>query len=157
MNISPISPETRSKVNAFLEANWYSTIMILRSKEIDLSNAEGFCALENGEIIALLTFITYDDTLEITSLDSLVKGQGIGSRLIELAVSEAKNRGCRRIALITTNDNTNALRFYQKRGFDISRLYRNAMDEARSIKPDIPLIGENGIPLRHEIELEMLL
>ena len=61
---------------------------------------------------------------------------------------------CKNIVLITTNDNLNALKFYQKRGFDLSRLYLNAVDEARKIKPDIPLSGNDGIPLHHEIELE---
>jgi hypothetical protein len=37
------------------------------------------------------------------------------------------------------------------------RLYCNALDHARKIKPEIPLIGMDGIPLKHEIELEMIL
>ena len=49
----------------------------------------------------------------------------------------------------------NALRFYQKRGFDMVRLYRNAVEQARAIKSEIPLTSENGIPVKHEIELEM--
>ena len=57
----------------------------------------------------------------------------------------------------TTNDNLNALRFYQKRGFVLVAVHRNAMEQARKLKPEIPLIGNDGIPLRDEIELEMLL
>lgn len=59
--------------------------------------------------------------------------------------------------LITTNDNINAIRFYQKRGFDMARLFRNALEASRRLKPEIPLLGENDIPLRHEIEFELLL
>ena len=51
--------------------------------------------------------------------------------------------------------NLNALQFYQKRGFDIVKLHINAVKQSRKIKPEIPLIGFNGIPIRHEIELEM--
>lgn len=58
--------------------------------------------------------------------------------------------------MITTNDNINAIRFYQKRGFDMAGFFRNALDVSRRLKPEIPLIGENSIPLRHEIEFEML-
>ena len=65
--------------------------------------------------------------------------------------------GCSRITLITTNDNLAALKFYQKRGFDMVRLYRNAVEQARKIKPMIPLLGYDDIPVRHEIELEMIL
>jgi hypothetical protein len=60
--------------------------------------------------------------------------------------------------LISTNDNLNALKFYQKRGFSLVKLYKNAVNETRKkIKPEIPLIGENGIPIRDEVELEILL
>lgn len=59
--------------------------------------------------------------------------------------------------MITTNDNINALRFYQKRGFDMAGFYYNSLEVSRKLKPEIPLIGENGIPLKHEILFEMLL
>jgi ribosomal protein S18 acetylase RimI-like enzyme len=66
----------------------------------------------------------------------------------------AARGGCRRLWLVTTNDNTAALRFYQKRGFVIAGVHRNAIVEARRLKPEIPLVGRNGIAIRDEIELE---
>ena len=69
----------------------------------------------------------------------------------------AKKAGCSRIWLITTNDNLHALGFYQRRGFVIKAVHPNALDRSRELKPSIPLISENGIPLRDEIELEMSL
>ena len=56
--------------------------------------------------------------------------------------------------LITTNDNLRALQFYQKRGYSLTKIYKDAMDEVRKVKPNVPIIGENGIPLRDELELE---
>ena len=56
--------------------------------------------------------------------------------------------------LVTRNDKVKALQFYQKRGYNITKIYKNAMDEVRKVKPDVPLIGENGIPLKDEIELQ---
>ena len=69
---------------------------------------------------------------------------------------EARRHGARRLWLVTTNDNTHALRFYQRRGFDLVRLDRGAVDRARVLKPSIPLEND-GIPMRHELELELLL
>lgn len=66
-------------------------------------------------------------------------------------------KGCQRVFLITTNDNLNALGFYQKRGFELVAVHRGAVNESRKAKPSIPLIGYDGILLRDEIELEMLL
>ncbi|UCC16424.1 MAG: hypothetical protein JSU58_08645, partial [Dehalococcoidales bacterium] len=56
---------------------------------------------------------------------------------------------------ITTNDNTHAIRFYQRYGFKIATIYPNSMEEARKIKPEIPFTGNDGIPLRDEIEFEI--
>jgi L-amino acid N-acyltransferase YncA len=94
---------------------------------------------------------------EVTSLDSLREGKGIGTQLIDRAIAEARLRKCRRLLLITTNDNLHALGFYQKRGFEIVAIYRGSVNESRKRKPSIPLVGMNGIPLRDEIELEIRL
>ena len=65
--------------------------------------------------------------------------------------------GCRRLWLITTNDNLPALRFYQRRGFVLAALHRDAIAASRRLKPQIPLLGLDNIPIRDELELEMAL
>jgi ribosomal protein S18 acetylase RimI-like enzyme len=105
----------------------------------------------------LVTFFIKDHECEITSLDSLREGQGIGSMLVDMALKEARARDCKRLFLITTNDNLWALAFYQKRGFELVAVYRGAVNESRKRKPSIQLVGMNGIPLRDEIELEIKL
>jgi DNA-3-methyladenine glycosylase I len=88
------------------------------------------------------------------TLNSLREGIGIGTALLDAVREAARKSGCRRTWLITTNDNLHALRFYQKRGWRLTALHRNALDESRRLKPVIPEIGIDGIPLRDEIELE---
>jgi hypothetical protein len=57
--------------------------------------------------------------------------------------------------LVTTNDNMRALRFYQRLGWELVAVHRGAVDRAReTLKPEIPRVGNDGIPLRDEIELE---
>ena len=70
---------------------------------------------------------------------------------------QARLEGCRRVWLITTNDNCTALRFYQRREFDMVAFYRDAVREVRRLKGEIPDLGLDNIPLRHEIELELTL
>jgi ribosomal protein S18 acetylase RimI-like enzyme len=77
--------------------------------------------------------------------------------LIEAVVGAARSAGCRRVWLITTNDNLTALAFYQKRGFVLTALHPNAIAESRKLKPEIPLVAENSIPIRDELELELWL
>ena len=90
-------------------------------------------------------------------MNSLVERIGVGSALIDAVKKVAASAGCRRLWLITTNDNTAALRFWQKRGFWLAAVYPNAIAESRLLKLEIPLTGNDNIPIRDEIELEMIL
>lgn len=157
MELKRLEELDRARVNAFLISRWFSLEMLVHGETIDLSNVQGKAILESGEIIGMITWRTLDDALEILSLDSLHEGQGIGTILLEQAVAEAKKQRLRRLVLTTTNDALRALRFYQRRGFDLLCLRRGAVDKARKKKPQIPLTGENGIPLHHEIDLERIL
>jgi ribosomal protein S18 acetylase RimI-like enzyme len=142
-------------VNRFLMEQWNATEMILRGERVDLMDAPGFIAWEGSGMIGLVTISISAGECEILSLDSLQENQGVGTALIEKSVDAARAAGCQKVKLITTNDNIRALRFYQKRGFDMARIHHNAMDVSRKLKPAIPLIGLEGIPIKHEIEFEM--
>lgn len=157
MELIPINGENRQQVNDLIRSLWYSTDIIVRGEVVDTSVLEGFTAMEQEKITGFLTYRIQDGECEIMSLESIKENQGTGTSLINLVKEIAKQQNCTKLKLITTNDNMNALKFYQKRGFDMIRVYPNAMDISRSIKPAIPLIGEYGIPLKHEIELEMIL
>ncbi|WP_369751178.1 GNAT family N-acetyltransferase [Brevibacillus sp. BC25] len=74
-----------------------------------------------------------------------------GSPQMVISSGNVKEKGCHRMKLVTTNDNLQAMGFYQKRGYQLHELYINAVDKARQIKPEIPLIADNGIPIRDEI------
>lgn len=157
MKIYRIDQNDRKPIDDFIIRQWFSMEMAARGEKIDLGTADGWFACEEGEIVGLITYRIVNNEMEILSLDSLKENIGIGTMLLDKAISEAKSADCTRIVLITTNDNNRALRFYQKRGFDMVRLYINSIDEARKIKPQIPMTGADGIPIKHEIELELLL
>ena len=110
--------------------------------------------MENQEIIGLATYMYFGNVCELVSFDSKKENIGIGTALLKEVEKVALENNCKKMRLITTNDNLRALQFYQKRGYGLIKLYPNAMDEVRKTKPDVPLIGENGIPLNDEIELE---
>lgn len=133
------------------------SIIISRGQVHSLDKLPGYVVLIGDEIKGLITYNICNDDCEIVSLDSKVEGQGIGTKLINLVIEKARVSNCKRVWLITSNDNLSAIRFYQKRGFDIKAVHQNAITEARIIKPSIPLIGFDGIPVRHEIEFELKL
>lgn len=149
--------EQRLAVNAFLTEHWGSTVMMVRGEQVDMSRLPGIFVEEQGQITALLTYRIQGERCEIISLDSVIGGRGVGTALIEAAAAIAQKAGCRTLAVITTNDNLNALRFYQKRGFVLAALYPGSVERARRQKPQIPEVGEFGIPLNTEIELERMI
>ncbi len=117
----------------------------------------GFVAFEDQERAGLATYNIEGDDCELVSIQSLRDERGSGSALLAAVRDVAKRAGCKRLRLITTNDNLRALGFYQKRGMALVAVYRNAMEASRKLKPQIPMRGLNGIPLRDEIELELIL
>jgi ribosomal protein S18 acetylase RimI-like enzyme len=152
-----LTQEDLPRLRQFWIEHWGGEEMMTRGNVYRPEQLDGFLVEEGNEWIGLLTFIVKDGECEVTSLDSLHEGQGIGSKLIDRAIEEARTQVCKRLFLITTNDNLNALGFYQKRGFEIVAIYRGAVNESRRRKPGIPLVGYNNIPLRDEIELEISL
>lgn len=155
--IERIDAGTRKLVIDYISNNWGSNIIVTKGKVHNAEELPGFVALVDREVKGSITYNIENNECEIVSLGSLQENIGIGSELINRVVNEAKNNGCKRVWLITTNDNIHAIRFYQKRGFDMVALHRNAINESRKIKPQIPLTGIDGIPILHEIEFEIIL
>jgi ribosomal protein S18 acetylase RimI-like enzyme len=155
ISIRSLSFDDVPRLRQFLIEHWGGEEMLTRGHVYRPEQLEGLVVEDGEEGVGLLTFFVRDGECEVTSLDSLREGQGIGSKLPEKVIEEARRRGCKRLYLITTNDNLNALGFYQKRGFQIAAIYRGAVNESRKIKPGIPLVGFNNIPLQDEVELEI--
>ncbi|MFQ3543032.1 GNAT family N-acetyltransferase [Halobacillus rhizosphaerae] len=148
----------KDKIIHFLESQWGSRQMVISSGVFDCSELDGFAAMDDrGTICGLVTFIISGVECEIISLDSRIEGRGTGEALVNHVEKTAITKKCSFLKVITTNDNLNALRFYQKRGFILSKLFQNAIKQARKIKPEIPFYGYEGIPVRDEIKLVKVL
>jgi len=157
IRIRPLTAEDEAWVSQYIDYRWGSKRMVAHGQLYVPHTLPGFVALrrESEEKVGLVTYHLDDDACEIVTLDSDLPGHGVGTALVRAVRQFARDEGCRRLWLVTTNDNLSALRFYQKRGFTLAALRPNAMERARELKPEIPLVGNDGIPLRDEIELEM--
>lgn len=153
--LKKIDKKDKDLILEFLKNRWGSEKIVYNKKVFLPHKLPGFIVEDNQKLVGLITYKKYKDFLWIITLDSLIEKKGIGTALINAVKKEAKNLGIKKIKLRTTNDNLNALRFYQKRGFRLSKIYKEAVTRSRAVKPEIPLTGENGIPLADEIELEM--
>lgn len=134
---------------------WGSSSQIIsRRKLYSVDSLDGYVAVKDNEYVGLITVIIENGECQILTLNADIENIGIGTALLMRAVEYATFHKCKRIWLITTNDNTPALRFYQTRGFVLKAIYCNEMNYSRKIKPEIPLYGIDSIPIRDEIELE---
>jgi len=150
-------PKDDDWVANVLKKYWYSTRIISRGKVHEAEKLPGFIAQQAGVRVGLVLYEIVRDQCEIVSLNSLVDMAGVGSLLVDTTKSTATKAQCRRVWLVTTNDNMEALKFYQRKGFVLSALHLNVIQQARKLKPEIPATGHDGIPIRDEVELEILL
>jgi GNAT superfamily N-acetyltransferase len=149
--------DERAWITGFLSEAWGSTTVVSRGEGHDASELPALLAVDADEIVGLATFRFAKGDCELVTLDARREGEGIGSALLTAVGEQAGRRGCGRLWLITSNDTVNAIRFYQRRGMRLVAVHRGAVDEARRIKPSIPLIGEHGIPIHDEVEFELVL
>jgi GNAT superfamily N-acetyltransferase len=153
MDVRAVDP-TDARVAAFLEQRGMA-VVARRGELVDASARPAMAAVEGDDLVAVLTYDIAGNDCEILTLYSARRLSGIGSALVQGVGDLAAAGGCRRYWVVTTNDNVDALRFYQRRGFRLAALRSGAVDEARrTIKPGIPVTGDYGIPLRDELELE---
>ncbi len=158
MRILPIDSNFRPIVNELIKDEWAGPMIVTKGHTWNTSTLPGFVAIDDDKkFCGAVTYRISDGECEITSLNSLTENKGIGSSLITAVIETTKQNLCHRVWLITTNDNTHAIRFYQRFGFSIKAVYINAIEQSRKLKPSIPFTGIDGIPLLHEFEFEILL
>jgi ribosomal protein S18 acetylase RimI-like enzyme len=155
--LRPVDSNDVEEVATFMLQNWGSRRVVSRGRMYYPEKLPGFIATIEGKLVGLLTYEIRNRECEVVTINSTSERLGIGSGLLEAVRRVAISAGCKRLWLITTNDNTRALRFYQKRGFRLVALYPNQLEKSRLLKPEIPMMGIDGIPLRDEIELEISL
>jgi N-acetylglutamate synthase-like GNAT family acetyltransferase len=157
MQIRPLSAADKAWVLERTELLFSGTFLVSRDIVHDPTRLPGFIALQDGERVGLATYHIGDESCEVVSLDALCQYMGVGSELLLAIEAAARAEGCTRLWCITTNDNVDALRFFQRRGFTISDIRLDSMQKIRLLKPGIPLAGSYGIPVRDEIELEKII
>jgi ribosomal protein S18 acetylase RimI-like enzyme len=156
ITVRSIQPEDQAWKREFLLAN-YALRVVSRGVLHDALGLPGFLAALDDAPSALLTYHIVGHECEVVTLHASIQRHGLGSHLLATAREQAQQLGCRRLWLITTNDNTPAIRFYERQGMTLVAVHHNALEASRKLKPEIPLIGLDGVPLRDEIEYEFQL
>ena len=152
--VRPVEERDRAWLREAVVEEWGSDRVVSRGRLTEpVSACPGFVAELDGRPAGLALLAEREDGLEVVALLALEPRVGAGGALLAAVEQEAARRGVR-AWLITTNDNLEALRFYQRRGWEWVAFHRDAVTAARRLKPEIPQTGEHGIPIRHELEFE---
>jgi len=155
VTVRPITEDDKAWIARVMTRCWGSTKVVTRGRVLNVMRLPGYLAMDMKTRVGLVTYAITGKTCEIVTLNSLRPCRGIGSRLVKEVKNVALASHCTRVRVMTTNDNMRALGFYQKHGFTLVAVHRNAIEKARRLKKEIPLIGQDGIPVRDELELEM--
>jgi ribosomal protein S18 acetylase RimI-like enzyme len=152
--VRPVREDDRDWIRHLIRERWADEFVVGHGVVCRPAELDGFVAMEGADVVGLATYRIDGDACEIVTIDALVEGRGVGSTLVEAVNERAHRAGCARLWLVTTNDNQRAQAFYDSLGFRVVGVREGAVDEARKIKPSIPLIGAGGVPITDELELE---
>jgi ribosomal protein S18 acetylase RimI-like enzyme len=131
-------------------------MVVSKGRVHHLAQQPAFIAQRGGERLGFFSYRLDGDECEVTGALSLREGEGVGSALLDAVAQRAREAGCSRLWLVTSNDNLEAMGWYQRRGLRLAAIRPGAIDELRAtLKPGIPAVGKHGIPLRDEIELAL--
>lgn len=155
MIIRPVTPADREWVADAIGTAFGSVRLMSNDRLIeDASLLDGFAAEVDGRPVGCALVNNVDGDTELVALVSQYRGAGVGSALLDAVVERGRRDGWKRLWLVTSNDNTDAIRMYQRAGWHWTDFRRDAITHARTTKPEIPEVGNHGIPLRHEIHFE---
>ena len=131
-----------------------STQLVSRGRSVEATELDGFVVENDGRPIGCALWHEIDGDAELVVLVTTYRGAGAGTALLDAVVDYARDAKWKRLWLVTTNDNTDAIRLYQRAGWDWVGFHRDSVTEARAMKPELPDAGNHGIAVRHEIEFE---
>ncbi len=155
MQVRRVTEDDRPFIREVVITEFASTRVVSRGRvHDDASTLDGFIVESDGRPVGCGLWYEIEGDAELVVLVTTYRGAGAGTALLDAVIEYAREHGWKRLWLITTNDNTDALRMYQRSGWDWVGWYRNAVQDARALKPELPTTGAHDIPIRHEIELE---
>jgi ribosomal protein S18 acetylase RimI-like enzyme len=125
----------RPWLRTLIEAEWGLPVISV-SGSYDPSALPGFVAEDEGGTAGAVTYRVGEGECEVVTLNSLRERQGVGTALLAAAKAVADGSGAR-LWLMTTDTNTNAVAFYERRGMRVRAVHKDFVDVVRRVKPQV--------------------
>ena len=124
--LTTASQDVLNRINSLLPVLSEDMPLLTYDKLVEIINSDNitiFVAEENGEIVGMMTFVTYripsglKAWIEDVVVDNSKQGKGIGRALIEKAIEYANQLNILKVDLTTAPFRVAANALYQKIGF----------------------------------------
>jgi ribosomal protein S18 acetylase RimI-like enzyme len=147
--------EDHATVSQQLVAVFSVDHMMIMGRPYPVSELTVLGAYLDDELVGMALWTMKGNLALLAAVVSLTRRRGVARALLDEIVARAKAQKAKRLRSVTTNDNVDALKFYQLYGFKLTTLFVNALDMLRVLHPGLSMIGMNGIARRDVLELEM--
>jgi ribosomal protein S18 acetylase RimI-like enzyme len=155
--VRALRADERDWLAEHLRLAWGSTTIVSRGRARDASRLPAIVCTGGEELLGLASFEIAERACELVTIEAFRRREGIGTALLQAVVEQARDHGAGHLLLVTTNDNLAAQRFYERHGLTLAAVHKGAVDEARKLKPEIPLVGEDGVAIHDELEYHLRL
>lgn len=154
--VRPAEPRDRDRTVELLLADFGHLTIVAFGEAMHADREEILVAEMRDDLAGALSWRLVDGALHIVALatDPMWQRSGVGGYLLAEAELLARTKGLSRVVTATSNDNLPALYFYQRHGFRITEVARDAFARHSKV-PGAP--GFAGLPVLDEIRLEKML
>jgi DNA-3-methyladenine glycosylase I len=150
VEVRPLGSEDGAWVTETTSQQWGLPVVSISGPH-DPGELPGFVAVEGATRLGVVTYRAADDECEVVTLHSFRPNRGVGTALLHAVKAVADEKGLR-LWLITTDENLNAIRFYEHRGMTRRAVHHNFVDVVHTYKPQPTAPGARGSGYRDAIE-----
>lgn len=155
MIIRQINENDRSIINEYITHHFSSQRLVSRGVVHDSNILPGIIACSEDDPLGFILYHVDGEECQIIAAVSIVQEEGFGRTLMREMQGITRSAGCKRLWLITTNNNIAAQKFYQSLGFKLVKTHVDAITNSRFLKPEIPEKDSEGVPIKDELEYEL--
>ena len=142
MKVRDKEPEDQPWIEKILSERWRGVQVIVHNEIFEAHLLPALVAVEKD---GLATFRIQQTNrgkfAELMTLDAVTANQGVGTALVEVLISRLRVEFVTALRVTTTNDNLNALRFYQRRAFRITEVRPGAVNSDRLSNRTVDVIA----------------
>lgn len=145
MKVTPLTPPDPPWVRETIDALWGGEPLVSASGSHYLRDLNGLKASDADGDHGFCHFWINEGAMELVTLAVTGRAKGVGRILLDAALDAARKGRCTKAWLVTTSDNTRAIGFYERTGFQRTGIMADWMARVRQEKPHLDIPDHDGL------------